>query len=287
MKIGVSVPSKNKEEFVNINMNLGIIAGEGALPLEMAVLYEKLGGKVFIAAIEGEADILSISCYQYKQFSIGLVGSLIEYFTKNNVKEIIMVGRVKRFNFKSIKVDSTGSSLITKILKEKFLGDNSILKVISNFIESKGFKVISPKKILELSHYNIFYNTNSLVSKQDQVDIKLGIKALNTLSRLDIGQSVIVSNSYILGIEAAEGTDNLIRRCKSLRKNNKGGVLIKIAKLFQDMRLDLPTIGPNTITQLAKYHYKGLAVKKSETIIVKQAEVISLLNEYNLFISYI
>ena len=180
----------------------------------------------------------------------------------------------------------TGSFLIAKILKEKFLGDNTALKIISNFIESKSFKVVSPKKLLELSNYDGFHKTSSTPSKQDKIDTELGIKTLKTLSNLDIGQSVIVSDGYVLGIEAAEGTDNLIRRCEVLRKTANGGVLVKMAKSSQDMRLDLPTIGPDTIFYLAKHGYNGLAVEKSGVIIVKPIEVINLLNKSDLFISY-
>jgi len=267
--------------------SLGIIAGSGLLPTEIADLHLKQGGKVYIAALEGETDILHINKYQFKQFPIGAVGALLEYFAENNVKEIIIIGGITRPDLKSIKVDKIGSILIAKILKEKFLGDDNILKIISDFIESKGFKVISPKTLLELGTYEKLYVSNKLPSKQDQIDIELGSQVIKSLSNLDIGQSVIVADGYVLGIEAAEGTDALIRRCELLRKTEKGGVLVKMAKLTQDMRLDLPTIGPDTIFYLAKHGYNGLAIQKSGVIIVKPAETIALLNEHDLFISYI
>ena len=275
-----------KNNGLTIN-NLGIIAGSGLLPSEIADLHLKQGGNVYIAALEGETDILHITKYQYKQFPIGSVGALLEYFRENNVKEIIIIGGITRPDLKSVKVDKAGSLLIAKILKEKFLGDDNILKIISDFIESKGCKVISPKTLLELGTYEKLYVSNKLPSKQDQIDIELGSQVIKSLSNLDIGQSVIVADGYVLGIEAAEGTDALIRRCELLRKTERGGVLVKMAKLTQDMRLDLPTIGPDTIFYLAKHGYNGLAIQKSGVIIVKPAETIALLNEHDLFISYI
>ena len=277
----------NKENNGLTINNLGIIAGSGLLPSEIADLHLKQGGNVYIAALEGETDILHITKYQYKQFPIGSVGALLEYFRENNVKEIIIIGGITRPDLKSVKVDKAGSLLIAKILKEKFLGDDNILKIISDFIESKGFKVISPKALLELGTYEKLYASNKLPSKQDQIDIELGSQVIKSLSNLDIGQSVIVADGYVLGIEAAEGTDALIRRCELLRKTERGGVLVKMAKLTQDMRLDLPTIGPDTIFYLAKHGYNGLAIQKSGVIIVKPAETIALLNEHDLFISYI
>ena len=100
--------------------NLGIIAGSGLLPSEIAVLHLKQGGNVYIAVLEGETDILHITKYQYKQFPIGSVGALLEYFRENNVKEIIIIGGITRPDLKSVKVDKAGSLLIAKILKEKF-----------------------------------------------------------------------------------------------------------------------------------------------------------------------
>ena len=267
--------------------SLGIIAGNGLLPTEIADLHLKQGGNVYIAVLEGETDILHITKYQYKQFPIGSVGALLEYFRENNVKEIIIIGGITRPDLKSVKVDKAGSLLIAKILKEKFLGDDNILKIISDFIESKGFKVISPKTLLELGTYEKLYVSNKLPSKQDQIDIELGSQVIKSLSNLDIGQSVIIADGYVLGIEAAEGTDALIRRCELLRKTERGGVLVKMAKLTQDMRLDLSTIGPDTIFYLAKHGYNGLAIQKSGVIIVKPAETLTLLNEHDLFISYI
>jgi hypothetical protein len=274
--------------FVVLNKNnLGIIAGSGLLPSTIADLHLKQGGQVYIAALEGETDVLHITKYQYKQFPIGSVGALLEYFTENNVKEIIIIGGITRPDLKSVKVDKAGSLLIAKILKEKFLGDNNILKIISDFIESKGFKVISPKTLLELGTYEKLYVSNKLPSKQDEIDIELGMQVIKSLSNLDIGQSIIVADGYVLGIEAAEGTDALIRRCELLRKTERGGVLVKMVKLTQDMRLDLPTIGPDTIFYLAKHGYNGLAIQKSGVIIVKPLETIALLNEHELFIRYI
>lgn len=104
---------------------------------------------------------------------------------------------------------------------------------------------------------------------------------------MDVGQSVIISNGYVVGIEAAEGTDNLISRCAILRKENNGGVLVKMSKSAQDMRLDVPAIGPDTIKLLAENKYSGIAIEKSGVIIINPEEVQKMLDENNLFLSFI
>ncbi len=266
---------------------LGIIAGKGLLPSEIAALCVQNGRECCIAAIFGESDVCSFSQFQYKEVPMGSVGSLFEYFNENNVKEIVIVGSIIRPDLKSIKVDMTGSLLIAKILKNKFLGDDSILQLITKFIESKGFKVISPIEILKISNYQERYTSKNTPSAQDDIDIKIGINVLNNLGAMDVGQSVIVANGLVLGIEAAEGTDELIRRCQVLRKDDKGGVLVKMSKTSQDMRLDVPTIGPDTIFYLAKHGYNGIALETSRVIIAKPLETIELLNSNDLFINYV
>lgn len=270
-----------------MNKKLGIIAGRGLLPVEIANLCLQNGRDFCVAALEGEAEISLLSRYQYQQFPIGSVGGVIDYFTENNVKEILIIGAVTRPDLKSIKVDLTGSILIAKILKNQLLGDDSVLQLVSNFIESKGFTVISPSEFLQITNYDQTYLTKRNPSNQDKKDIELGVKVLRTIGALDIGQSVIICEDYVIGIEAAEGTDNLIRRCENFRKTESGGVLVKMAKTTQDMRLDVPTMGPDTVFYLAKHGYNGLAIQKSGVIIIKPQETIDLLNKHKLFLSYL
>ena len=110
---------------------------------------------------------------------------------------------------------------------------------------------------------------------------------IKCLGGLDVGQSVIVCDGYVIGIEAAEGTDNLIRRCEYLRKKEKGGVLVKMSKSEQDMRLDMPVIGPDTVFFLAKHGFNGIAIEKEGVIVIKPEETQKLLNDNGLFLSII
>jgi UDP-2,3-diacylglucosamine hydrolase len=266
---------------------LGIIAGDGYLPIEIANIYSVQGGAYVIAQIEDEANLAKLVEHSHQSFAIGAVGKILDYFAKNKVEEVILIGKIKRPNLASIKVDLTGSALIAKLVKNQFLGDDAALRVVAKFIEDKGFKVISPESILKLSNYEVYFAKSNKPTSQDQQDIENGAKVLKTLGNLDIGQSVIVANNYVLGIEAAEGTDNLIRRCELLRNTDKGGVLVKMAKVSQDLRLDLPTIGPDTVYYLAKHGYNGVAIEKDKVIIANCEEVRRLIDEYEIFIDFI
>jgi hypothetical protein len=305
--------------------SIGIIAGSGQLPLEVARAYrEHNQGKVYIVALQGSAQISSFSEFNCKEFNIGKVGGIIDYFKSNSVKEIVLAGRIARPDLNSLKVDLQGGILLGKILMQQFKGDDALLRTVADFLEDKGLKVISAQEILSLDPSNNLYTSSTskvarktsgelaqrilirehkripkfdvanlevqevytqiTPSKQDLIDIELGKKVLKSLGSLDVGQAAVVSEGYVLGIEAAEGTDNLIKRCASLRKENKGGVLIKMLKPNQDSRLDIPTIGPNTIQNLAIYGYSGIAIEQNGVIIVSKKEVAEIANKHKLFI---
>lgn len=263
---------------------LGIIAGNGNLPDEIVKLYTNNNGKCVVAYIGGEEKAWSVT---HENFAIGSVGSILKYFKEQAVEEIIIIGGIIRPNLKTLKVDLVGSLLLAKIMKMKLLGDDNILRVIANYIEDKGFKVISAQHILKSGDYEKKIITKAKPKKQDLNDIKQGIQVLQSLGTMDVGQSVIAYNGYIIGIEAAEGTDNLIIRCAFLRKASKGGVLVKMHKADQDIRLDTPAIGPDTIINLAKNGFNGLAVEKSKVLIAQPELTLELLDKNGLFLAFI
>ena len=105
--------------------------------------------------------------------------------------------------------------------------------------------------------------------------------------RLDIGQSLIMQNNLVLGLEAAEGTDNLLKRCFKYKKKGEKGIIIKLKKFNQDLRFDLPTIGLNTIKLIKKYDYEGIFIQKKYCLIIDKENVIKFANNNNIFISSI
>lgn len=261
---------------------LGIIAGSGDLPSEIARLQQESGGEVVIAAIDPKNPFAN---FEHKYFALGSAGAILDYFKENYVEEIIIIGGVQRPDLKSLKVDLSGGVLISKILKQKILGDDNVLKIVADYIESKGFKVISPEKVLKRKGgYGEIIASQKSPASGDKSDIEIGREVVKSLGKLDVGQSVIVSNGYVVGIEAAEGTDNLIDRCALLRKEKKGGVLVKMSKSSQDMRLDVPVIGPDTIEKLARNGFSGVAIEKDGVIIISPEKTKRLLDEHELFL---
>lgn len=262
---------------------IGIIAGSGFLPPEIARIHSSGGGEVFIAALEEQADPALFQNFNYRVFSIGKVGAIIKFFKNNAVQEIIFAGKIQRPDIKSLKVDLVGSALLAKILLQRFLGDDAVLRLIADFLESKGLKVISAQDILARAPL-VNLNTKCSASEQDIIDIELGRRVIESLGDLDVGQAAIVQDGYVLGIEAAEGTDNLIKRCASLRKKPSGGVLVKMMKRGQDRRLDIPTVGLVTFDSIADFGYNGIAIEPRGVIVLTPKEVVSTANKRGLFI---
>ena len=121
-------------------------------------------------------------------------------------------------------------------------------------------------------------------SKSDMVDIQRGVEVAFALGKLDVGQSVVVQHGLVLGVEGIEGTDELIRRCKDYRRKGNGGVLVKLRKPQQDMRIDLPTIGVKTIERAHESGLQGIVVHAGNGLIVNQEEAVALADKYGMFI---
>ena len=117
-----------------------------------------------------------------------------------------------------------------------------------------------------------------------QADIERGLRVARTLGVLDIGQAVIVQQGLVLGVEAIEGTDELLRRCAALRREGPGGVLVKIEKPGQDPRADRPTIGLRTVLLAAEAGLQGIAVEANATIVLDHDEVIRAADHAGLFV---
>ena len=116
-------------------------------------------------------------------------------------------------------------------------------------------------------------------------NLKKGLDIFNIIGKADIGQSLIVQNEIILGIESAEGTDELIKRCSNYKKSGDLGILLKLSKYNQHNELDLPTIGLKTLVNVKNNNYEGVFVEKNKCVIINKEQVIDYCNQHNLFIS--
>ena len=264
---------------------LGLIVGETSLP--KFVINKLLKKKIDFIILD-----LTRSCI-YKRYKnsyslkITELGKAISILKKNNCKNIIFIGKVKRPEFSLLKFDSKALFYLPRLFAAFKKGDGNILKeIIKIFKEHKITVVNSMKFTPELIFQEKSINKVKM-NNSDKSSITKGVNIIKSLSKFDIGQSVVVNNGYVLAIEGPEGTDETIKRSLHLSKkyklNNKS-ILVKFPKANQDLRIDLPTIGLDTIKNCIKANIKGIAVKRSQNIILDKDKIINLTKKNNFFI---
>ncbi len=265
---------------------LGIIAGGGKIP-QMLIDHCLSQGKEFVAlAIEGNADKNLFKegvNFPFRWIRIGQAGTGFKYFSEHKVQDVIMIGTIRRPSFFDLVPDLRTTAFFAKI-GAKALGDDGILRALVKEIEADGMQVKGIHEVMPELLVKEGVLTKRNPSKYDISDIKRGIEAAYELGRLDIGQAVVVQQGLVLGVEGIEGTDELIRRCKDYRRKGGGGVLVKLRKPKQDMRIDLPTIGPRSIERAHESGIEGLVIHAGNGLMVDEKETISLADKYKMFI---
>ena len=199
---------------------------------------------------------------------------ILQILKLNNISEIIFLGKIDRPNLKSFKSDGEIDKYLPVLHNAYKEGDDFLLKSILNIFKQHGYLFTSPMDIstsFTLSKKDLKVNPNNRI----KTDIKKGKSILLALSKFDNAQSIVIIDGYIIAIEAAEGTDQMLERVIQIRKRNKTinenkGVLIKMAKKNQSSILDLPVLGPKTIEIVAKANLASIALDPLSTLIFKK-----------------
>jgi len=273
LKVFENNSAKNKNAVV-----IAIIAGGGDLPLKLLDKLQNLERSYVVASIKGQGPD------GYPSFEIGEIGSFLNFVKEAGASEILLCGSVKRPSFLSLKLDPIGKKWFRSLGVRAFLGDDSLLKGIKKLLEKEGLSIISPQSILETLLTPIGVLTKTKPTDRDLQDIARGLFVLNILSKTDIGQSVVVQEGVVLGVEASEGTGALIKRCLDLKLSELGGVLVKTSKINQEKAIDLPTIGKNTILEAKYSKLSGIALGASQSQIIDFEETVRSADENGIFI---
>ncbi|AIL64995.1 hypothetical protein NOVO_03025 [Rickettsiales bacterium Ac37b] len=264
---------------------IGIIAGGGTLPKEILRYLQANNRKFFVVALKGEAELELSDEIEHTWQDIGKVGQILNILKDAKVNKIVLVGKIKRPALSMFKLDSVGMKLVARLAKAKIYGDDALLRVITTFLEEENFSVIAPNTLLPELVTPKGLVGSIAPTDQDLEDIEVGINVLRTMEVLDIGQAVIVENNLILGVEAVEGTDALIQRCKDLkREEGRAGILVKMKKSIQDQRVDLPTIGPNTVQLIYDANMAGIALEAGNSLIANLEATKILAKRLGIFI---
>ena len=263
---------------------LGILAGGGVLPAQLMQACIETGRSYFVIAIEDQTDPEILKDHPYAWVRLGAVGKAIEILRNEKVEELVMIGPVRRPSLSSLRPDAYLTKRIAKIgLMSR--GDDGLLSKLIIELEAEGFRVIGPDVVLtELVASDGIYGA---IAPDDiaLIDIERGLKIAKGLGGLDVGQAVVVQQGLVLAVEAIEGTDEMLRRAAKHKREGPGGVLVKVKKPEQEQRVDLPTIGVNTVEMAAEAGLRGIAIQSGHALIVDRTEVVRLADLKGLFIT--
>ncbi|MGB9153621.1 MAG: UDP-2,3-diacylglucosamine diphosphatase LpxI [Alphaproteobacteria bacterium] len=263
---------------------LGIIAGGGTAPRRVIEACRAQKRDHFVICLEGQADPDVAHDVPHIWLGLGAFGKLRDLASAEKIVEIVMIGRVRRPSLRELKPDWLAMKVLAKI-GFSVLGDDALLRAIGQTIEQEcGVRLIGAQDILG----GALMREGALgtVTPDDQAkqDIARGVIVARALGQVDVGQSVIVQQGLVLGVEAIEGTDALIARCADLKREGPGGILVKLAKPQQDDRFDLPTIGPDTIESATKAGLRGIAAEAGRSLLLDPDRVRQLADEAGIFV---
>ena len=265
---------------------IAIIAGGGKIPPALA----KVRPKALVIGLDGQASEDDFHDNVYESVKLGAVGKLFKILKANNIEHICLIGSLTRPHISDLSLDLTATRLAAKYGFAKVLsskGDNGLLGLIRRMLEGEGYNVVGAHKLAPDLVAPIGAFGKHKPSKQARLDIERGIVAVQAIGRLDIGQSAIIQDGVVLGLEAAEGTDKLIERCSDLKKGKQdrpSGVLVKLIKPDQDPDLDMPTIGLKTLEVIYESGFEGVAVASGFTLLADKEAMLEFADSNKLFI---
>jgi DUF1009 family protein len=215
----------------------------------------------------------------------GAVGQFLETVKKSGIKNLVFIGAVNKPKFSSLKVDKAGSILLAKILANKILGDDAVLRTVIKFFEKEGLTILRIDQLLDCMVSTKATLTKKQPTRENLEDIALGVKAIKSFSHFDVGQSLVIAQKQIIAVEALEGTDAMIKRCGELQIDyKKNSVLVKMKKSKQSAKADLPTIGVATVKNCFDVGIEGIAIQAGSTLVLEKDEVIRVADELGLFL---
>ena len=217
------------------------------------------------------------------RISIGKFGKIISLIKNKSSRKVLFAGKIAKPKFSTLRLDFKGVYYMPSIIKAAKLGDAAIIKAIIKILDNENIRVISsisfnPELAVKTGNY-----TKLKPNLNDMNSIKKGIIYFNKLNNLDHVQAVIVKDNNILAIEDSQGTKKMLSK---LKKKSEG-ILIKLPKKKQDLRMDLPTIGLHTLKDCKKYGLKGIVLKSKKNIFLDKDKCLSFANKNRIFIKII
>jgi DUF1009 family protein len=276
---------KNNEASKNGN-TLALIAGRGDLPHKI-IHAQKDTRPIVVVAFEGQTPVeLSQSLppeIPVLWVKLGVIAPVLAFFKQWHVTDVAMAGGLTRPKLRDLSMDRTGVRWLTALGASAFKGDDHLLGGIVALLEKEGLSIIPPHSLVE----NLFTSAGVLTARaptpDDQNDINRGVAILSVLSPYDVGQAIAVHDGCVLGIETIEGTAAFLGNIRALGRA-PGGVFVKMRKIGQSQKVDMPTIGIDTIQQVRDAGLSGIALEAGGVQVLDLVDVIRLADEAGLFV---
>ncbi|MEL7272440.1 MAG: UDP-2,3-diacylglucosamine diphosphatase LpxI [Pseudomonadota bacterium] len=273
-----------------MNTPVGIIAGNGTLPIELAERLTQAGTAVSIFGIQGEADPV-LHRYDYADVEWEKVGRLFAMLEARGIKRLTMAGGVVgRPQLRLTRLDWGGIRTLPGVLSALLAGDNEILSTVMAVFEKRGFTVCGAAELVPELLVEEGVLTKVKPKANDRARLAEGVKVTTALGPFDVGQACVVLGKRAVAVEGVEGTDAMLERVAHMRSIGRlpttpSGVLVKIAKPGQDLRADLPTIGQGTVKTAKAAGLVGIGIAAGCSIILRREETVEAANKAGLFIA--
>jgi len=260
---------------------IGLFLGDTDFSQVVLNKIKKLKKKYFIIDIS-KANKFKKDKNSYR-ISIGKFGKIIKLIKEKQSKKVLFAGKIAKPNFSSLRLDLKGIYYMPSVIRAAKIGDAAIIKSIIKILANEGIQVISsiffnPELSLKKGNYS-----KIKPSKKEIISINKGRTYFSKIDNLDHIQALVVKDGKIIAKEGREGTKNMLSKLNP----KSDGILIKLPKRKQDLRMDLPTIGLQTLKDIKKYGLKGLVLKSKKNIFLDKKKVISFANKNKIFINII
>jgi len=258
-----------------VNLSLatcGLIAGSRSLPLLFARQARSLGVKRLIAvAFENETDPQLASLVdQITWIKVGQLSKMIAALTDHGVSQCVMLGQIAPRNLFDVRPDLRAMGLLLR-LKER--NAHTIFTAIADELKNDGVELIDAAPWLQPLMPGPGFGLGPKPSAEQEADVQFGLRIAKEISRLEIGQLVVVKNGTVLAVEGFEGTDKCLARGGALAGKEGGAVAVKVARENHDMRFDVPCVGPQTVEICAAARISVLALEAGKTLLLEQEEL--------------
>ena len=269
---------------------IAVLAGGGRLPIRLAEAVRRTGRPMLVLGLKGMADA-EIERFPHAWIGLGEIGRLFALMDRHGCRDLVFAGAVSRPQLNEISFDFGALKSLPNLIRILRGGDDRVLSEILHFFESRGLRVVGAHDVAAELTAPAGSLTRRSPAANDGTDIEIGLRAARANGALDIGQAVVVCDERVVAVEAAEGTDDMLRRvaelraAKRLRSGPGTGVLVKCAKPQQDLRLDMPVVGPTTVELVGAAGLAGLAVEAGRTLLPEREEAVAAADRLGLFLT--